>query len=272
MLYREYQPSPALQPYVQCFWTLEDQVASSLYRPIVERILPDGQMEMIFHLGDIFQQVENGKGSLQARSFLYGQLHQYLDLIPSAHAKIIAVRFLPFGLYPFVPLSPKEFQQRQIDLIDLYGSAGRELEEKVNEAEETQSAITIIEEFLTQQLANRKSPDPLVLYTTQLIMQRAGKGEIQDIIRSYKISPRHFQRRFLEVTGTKSKTLARIARLQKTMQLIQDWPSSTLTEIGHAAGYFDQAHFVRDFKAFAGQSPREFLKSQYALNEHFSSP
>lgn len=271
MQYQEFQPAPALRSYVNCIWTLEDHKPMGQYLPKIERILPDGQMEMIFHLGDRFLQKDQDEERTQAGSFLYGQIHQYLDLIPSAHAKIIAIRFRPYGLFPFVPLSPKDFQQQQISLLDLFGKIGVELEERVNEALNTSSAIRIIEAFLLSQLVCFSKPDPLIVHVSEVIMCSGGVGDIKDILRSYKISPRHFQRKFLEVTGTKSKTLARITRLQRAIQLVKDQPFSSLTEIGLTAGYFDQAHFIRDFKDFAGQSPRQFFKQQNQLNEQFGS-
>ncbi len=270
MQYQEFQPIPALRSYVNCFWTLEDRVPIGQYAPKIERILPDGQMEVIFHLGGRFLQKDQGVERAQARSFLYGQLHQYLDLIPSADAKIIAVRFRPYGLFPFVSLSPKEFQAQQISLLDLFGRSGQELEEQVNEAPSISSAVHIIEAFLLRQLAKCSRPDPLIVHVSDIISQNGGIGDIKDIIRSYKISPRHFQRKFLEVTGTKPKTLARIARLQKAIRLVQHQPFSTLTDVSLAAGYFDQAHFNRDFKRFAGQSPRQFFLQQNELNEQFT--
>ena len=269
MQYQEFQPTKALRSYVNCIWTLEDRVPMGQYCPKIERILPDGQMEMIFHLGGRFFQKDQDQERIQARRFLYGQLHQYLDLIPSSDTKIIAIRFLPCGVFPFVPISPKDFQAQQISLLDLFGKSGVELEEQVNEAPNIPSAIRIIEAFLLRQLVRFSRPDPLIVHISEVIRHSGGIGDIKDILRSYKISPRHFQRKFLEVTGTKSKTLARITRLQKAMRLIQDQPSSTLTEIGLRAGYFDQAHFIRDFKGFAGQSPRQFFTQQNQLNEQF---
>lgn len=269
MQYQEFRPIAALRPYVNCIWTLEDRVPIGQYAPKVERILPDGQMEVIFHLGSRFLHKDKDTERVQARSFLYGQLHQYVDLIPSANAKIIAIRFRPYGLFPFVSLSPKEFQAQQIGLQDLFGNSGRELEEQVNEATDTSSAVSIIEAFLLRQLINFSAPDPLIVHVSEVITQSGGLGDIKDIIRSYKISPRHFQRKFLEVTGTKSKTLARITRLQKAIRLAQHQSFSTLTELSLAAGYYDQAHFIRDFKSFAGQTPRRFFQQQHELNEQF---
>ncbi len=269
MLYQEYQASPPLRPYIHCIWTLEHQPIRTSANKAVERILPDGQMEMIFHLGGRFLQLEGGKERLQARSFLYGQLHHYLDLIPSTDAKIIAIRFRPYGLFPFVPLSPKEFQSQQISLPDLFGSSGRALEEQVNDAPDTSAAIRTIEVFLLNQLVHFTKPDPLVVHVSELIARNGGIGDIKDILRSLKISPRHLQRKFLEVTGTKPKTLARITRLQKVIRLVQHQSCSSLTEISLEAGYFDQAHFIRDFKRFAGQPPRQFFQQQNELNEQF---
>lgn len=272
MKYREYQPHTQLRPYVSCIWTLEEKVDHANFHPSVERILPDGQMEMIFHLGDCFYQVSEGKKKRQARSFIYGQLSQFLDLVPSADTRLIAFRFFPFGLAPFVPISPKEFQQEHISLEILYGQAGREVEEQVNCATNTESAIHIIEQFLLNSMARFHRPDPFIEHISRLIINSKGCGDIKDIIRSYNISPRHFQRKFLEITGTKSKTLARITRLQHALQLSQSKPEWTLTDISLATGYFDQAHFIRDFKRFAGMSPGQYFKQANQLNEQFVSP
>lgn len=271
MLYQEYQACLQLRPYIRCIWTLEAQSNGNAFNPTTERILPDGQMEIIFHLGGSFRQLVEEKEKPQEKSFLYGQLHHFLDLIPVHDAKIIGIRFLPHGLYPFTPISPMEFQQQQISLQDLFGSIGREWEEQVNTARDTATAISIIEAFLLKQLAYFPPPDPLIVHISDLIREGRGIGKIKDILRPYRISSRHFQRKFLEITGTKPKTLARIARLQKAIHLAQHQPLYTLTEIGAAAGYFDQAHFIRDFKGFAGQSPRQFFRQQNALNEQFVS-
>lgn len=271
MKYREYQPHTLLRPYISCIWTLEEKVDPANFHPTVERILPDGQMEMIFHLGECFYQLSDGKKNRQVRSFIYGQLSQFLDLLPSSDTHLIAFRFFPFGLAPFVPISPKEFQQEYIPLDILYGQAGKDLEEQVNCATSIESAIHTIEQFLLKSMLRFHQPDPFIEHISKLIINSKGCGDIQDIIRSYNISPRHFQRKFLEITGTKSKTLARITRLQNALQLSQSKPEWSLTEISLATGYFDQAHFIRDFKRFAGMSPGQYFKHSYQLNEQFVS-
>lgn len=271
MLYQEYQPCLQLRPYIRCIWILESQSNAESFNPTVERILPDGQMEIIFHLGGRFRQLVQGKEERQDKSFLYGQLHHFLDLIPVHDAKIIGIRFLPHGLFPFTSLSPKEFQQHQISLSDLFGPSGKELEERVNEAKNTTDALKIIEGFLLQHLAHSNSPDPLIVHISDLIINHQVTGDIQDILKSYKISHRHFQRKFLEITGTRSKTLARIARLQKAIGLAKHQPYTSLTELSLAAGYYDQAHFNRDFRQFAGMSPGHFFRNPNELNEQFIS-
>lgn len=269
MHYQEYPPKAALSPYVSCIWTLADKVEQATFTPTIERILPDGQMEMIFHLGDRFHQVLDGNKILQARSFIYGQLHQFLDLLPPANTRIIAFRFYPFGLSPFLPLSPKELQQAHISLEELYGRAGKELEDRVNYADSVQSAIAVVEQFLVDRLGKARLQDPFIAHISELIIRSRGVGDIQDIIQSYKVSPRHFQRKFLAITGTKPKTLARITRLQNALQLAQQRPHWNLTELSLATGYFDQSHFIRDFKRFAGMSPGKFFQQAYQLNDQF---
>lgn len=269
MHYQEFSPHLILSPYISCIWTLDDHSDTCNFQPKIERILPDGQMEMIFHLGEPFQQVVGQERILQSRSFIYGQLHHFLDLSPSIQSKILAFRFHPAGLAPFLPISPKEFQQTSISLEALYGRAGKELEEQVNSSSSIKEAIQVVEAFLINRLRKSDLQDPFIVHISELIIRSGGKGDIQDIIKTYRISPRHFQRRFLEITGTRSKTLARITRLQSAMQLAQQQPYSNLTTLSLAAGYFDQAHFIRDFKGFAGMSPRQFFQQAYQLNDQF---
>src|SRR6185503_8181248 len=100
MNYQVYDPVPELQPFIKCFWTLEDDGKDE---PVKQRVVPDGCMEMIFHYGDLYKQYfEDGSSIVQPRSFIFGQITKYIEIAPAGASGIVAARFFPEGLMPFL--------------------------------------------------------------------------------------------------------------------------------------------------------------------------
>src|SRR5688572_23083675 len=108
MDYQVFEPSAALRSFIKCFWTLE---AEAVPLPVRQRVVPDGCMEMIIHFGDRFHQyLEDGSRILQPQSFLFGQITRFLEIVPSGVTGVVAARFFPEGLTPFIdcPVSSLE--------------------------------------------------------------------------------------------------------------------------------------------------------------------
>ena len=98
MLYREFQPTPALAHFVECFWTLEDETPA--VQP--ERLLPDGCVELILNFGECFQEhKDDGRKERQPRHLLVGQMTQPVLIAPTGSVRLLAIRFHPGGTFPF---------------------------------------------------------------------------------------------------------------------------------------------------------------------------
>lgn len=269
MFYREYPPPPSLAPYIKCFWVLES--GSDYQAGPAEQVLPDGCMEMVFHYGEEFHQYQIGQLHRQPRSLLYGQITRFIELIPAMQVAMIAVRFHPWGLYPFLGLSPQEFTNECIDLHDLFGQDSRDLEDQILNANSQTQRLRHLQHFLQQQLSRYQQIDPLIGQIGNTLIQQGGKLEINEILQTFTISPRHFQRKFLRVTGLQSKMLSRIIRFQHSLQLAEAPSINNLTELAYQSGYFDQAHFIRDFKAFTGYTPKVYFKQEHLFTDYFIS-
>src|SRR5258705_11094342 len=108
MNYQVYHPVTELQPFVKCFWTLDDQHQEE---PVKQRVVPDGCMEMIFHYGDLYKQYfEDGTSVLQPRSFIYGQITKYIEIAPTGVSGIVSARFFPEGLLPFLTMAVSDLE------------------------------------------------------------------------------------------------------------------------------------------------------------------
>jgi len=129
MDYQVYNPSQELQPFIKCFWTLDDEAAEE---PVKQRVVPDGCMEMFFHYGDLYRQFfEDGSSIIQPRSFIFGQITKYIEIAPTGISGIVSARFFPEGLTPFLDKPVAELEDKAVSLVELFGEKGKLLEEKL---------------------------------------------------------------------------------------------------------------------------------------------
>lgn len=253
--YREQLPSPALQRYLECFWFAADTGDLPSANP--ERILPDGCLELIFHLGADFQRWSPTEGwEKQPRSFIVGELTRFLIVRPTGHAIIMGVRFRPRGAYRFLRLPLDELTDQNIPLTDVWGREGQQLEEAVQEAQDVGERQMLVEEFLLRELSNTISRPRFESAVEEIIYSR-GLARVGEVASRIGLSSRQLEREFRASVGLSPKAFARIIRFQNLMRLVGEQPLGEWTRLALDGGYADQPHMVREFREFTGQSPTE---------------
>lgn len=265
MDYQTFSPNPELVDFIKCYWTLT--APSSEER---QRIVPDGCMEMIFHCGDLYRQyLPDGSSIIQPRCFVFGQITQPLEIAPTGDTHIFAVRFHPNGFLPFATFSIKEMENKTTDLQTLFGDIGRELENKVLNAVETSECIRLIESFLLTQLQSQETTDRIAALSVQTLLELNGQVSVDELADQVQVNRRQLERKFATVIGMSPKQLAKIIRLQATLKMMEEQRFNSLTELAYENGYFDQAHFIKDFKEFTGVTPSEFYANQLKMSTLF---
>ncbi len=134
-----------------------------------------------------------------------------------------------------------------------------EILELLSEASTDKLRIRIIETFLISKLNDYKQ-DSLITLAIEFIKKQNGIVRIKTLATDLNISQDPFEKRFRAVVGATPKQFASIVRLRHLIKNYSTFPS--LTEASHEAGYFDQSHFIKDFRLFTGKSPKEFLKGK----------
>lgn len=270
MHYQEIQPSPALASYVKCFWILEGQGAGPDTTP-KERILPDGSPEILVNFGDRFRWYGSDDSSLlQPVSFAYGQLRRHIEVGPTGNVGIIAVRFHPHGAAPFLAMPMNELADAFTDLSDLAGRDGTNLQERILNAPDNRQRVAHFEEFLSGRLKRGRADDALIGHSVRRIVASAGRLSVGALSDETGISLRHLERRFVSTVGMSPKLLARIVRFQKVLGHLRSDRPGSLTSLSYDCGYYDQAHFIRDFKTFSGISPRQYLVEETEFASFFT--
>ena len=153
MVYREYQPSPALRSFVKCYWSL---AAAPTARPESERVVPDGSMEMIFHYGDHFERRDKETFTRQSRHLVCGQIDRFLELRPTGEIGIFAMRFRPAGAFPFLGVPCGELATETVSLENVWADFDA-VADAMSSAKGDQSRIALADRILESVVPGIKS-------------------------------------------------------------------------------------------------------------------
>jgi AraC-like DNA-binding protein len=267
MDYQVFEPRAELQQFVKCFWTLDAEATAT---PERQRVVPDGCMEMIFNYGDrFFQYPEDGTCLLQPQSFVFGQITRFLEIAASGITGLVAARFLPEGLAPFIDRPVSSLENKAVIIQDIFGKAGEDLEQAVLNAQHTRERISLIEEFLLVRLEDRGTIDNITRSCVETIFKSQGQLEVSALAEKLSIHRRNMERRFESTVGMSPKQLSRVVRLQAALKLMEQKKYSNLTALAYEGGYYDQAHFIKEFKEFTGISPKAFYAANLKLSALF---
>lgn len=255
MNYREHQPTPALATHLECLWFVSE--TPTLPAPgTAERVLPDGCVEWIFHLGVPFRRWFNERWELQPRSFVVGELTRFILLQPSGPVATMGVRFRPGGAYPFLPCPLDLLTDEAVPTGNIWGREGEYLEDAVIDAPDDVERRRVVEKFLLARLLNATAR-PQFEAAVSAIMKSRGQIRVAELAAGVGWSSRQLEREFRTKAGLSPKALARIIRFQSLLQLVGEAPLREWASLALEGGYSDQPHMVREFREFAGQSPTE---------------
>ncbi|MCJ8154160.1 helix-turn-helix domain-containing protein [Chryseobacterium sp. SSA4.19] len=267
MNYQTFEPDQDLTTFIRCYWTLESPKEET---PEKQTIVPDGCMEMIFHYGDLYKQyLNNGNSIIQPRCFVIGQLTRPLDIEPTGETGIFSVRFHPEGFLPFTINSIKEMENTAVSLEKLFGKDGQEIEQQVLNANSILEKIKIVEKFLLDRLTDIENIDRIVKSTVETIITANGQLSVDELSTLTQVNRRQLLRKFSSAIGLSPKQLSRTIRLQAALKMLLNDQFSNLAELAYENEYYDQAHFIKEFKEFTGSTPKEFYGTHLKMSSLF---
>jgi AraC-like DNA-binding protein len=250
------EPAAKLADFVKCYWNLEGDREST---PSRNTIVPDGTMKLIFHYADTYSHhPPNGQSLVLPKCFLIGQLTRPYVVEPLGVTGSFVVRFHPNGFLPFATIPIKEMENTALPLERLFGADGAAIGESILQAGSTADRIQLIETFLLNRLANQPTVDQVVKATVKIIFDTKGQFKVNELSRQANINRRQLTRRFSSAIGLSPKQLAKTTRIQAALKTLLGKKVHSLTDLAYENEYFDQAHFIKEFKAFTGITPKDF--------------
>jgi len=272
MIYKLKSPSPALEPFVDCFWLLSAPKPDA--EAVPEIVLPDGKTELIVHFGDDFFKHDSTSNQFvrQARVLMSGQLTERILLKPSGEIGIVSVRFKSAGAARFFNIGYDDYVNQVFDFYKVESTVANLIHANVGAATTVDSRFKVLEDMLNVRLSVDSGEDIFVRQACNYLVQSEGQYSVTDLAKLIGFSERQLERKFKRQVGLSPKRLSRILRFQKFLQIAQFSKTLTLTDAALACGYFDQSHFIKDFTAFAGVSPLNYLAAPHTMSDHFTTP
>ncbi|WP_345228969.1 helix-turn-helix domain-containing protein [Hymenobacter ginsengisoli] len=254
-------PSPALADYVAYYGLWEDEEDDA---QLGASVLPGVVNGIQVRYADPYKTVSLAQaGSVQvtaAAEVVCMVSWQQLYMRQTSRAGMLGVYFRPAGCFHLFGAPMSDTAGIILEAEGLAGQFARELSQRLSQAETNSQKLAAADELLLRQLHCQQPVPNAIDVAAERILDQHGQVNIEDLAHDAGLSRRQLERRFLAEVGAPPKHYARIARFNHVLQLLVENPAPNWQDIAYRCGYYDQAHFIRDFRFFTGKSP-----SQYSL-------
>jgi AraC-like DNA-binding protein len=260
--YLELEPHSLLHESVKCFWIHE----ASFPRAIERDITPDGCVELIFNFGSPYLLLTTNPPTELPTAFIVGFQHATLPIRLHGTVKVVAARLFAWAALALLQDNVDTRTNAVTPLGPGWGSLLERLKSAVSQAR-YEEAAKALEEFLMERERLRTSHPKLIQIAARLLHDTGGENRVADLADDCQASARQLERGFQRVVGTSPKVFSRVLRFDKAQRRLMFDPDAGLTELAHECGYSDQAHFIKEFKAFTGKTPTQYARQMRAMQD-----
>lgn len=257
MTYALHIPHPPLAQFINHLWYVDLQAP---YQQ--ERILPTGTIELMINFGGAFRVVDKSdpnKFDLNSRSWIAGFQTEYIINEPLGNTEMIGVSFKAGGAYPFFGFPISEFNDQVVSMELVWGISMEDMHEQLHAAPTLAAKFHLVEGWLCERLKVDWVTLRPIGYAVQQIKDANGILSIRDLSTTMGFSQKHLISQFKKMVGVSPKVYARIIKFQNVLHTIDPSIPLNWTEIAQHCQYYDQAHFNKDFAAFTGMTPTDYI-------------
>ncbi|MED1953499.1 helix-turn-helix domain-containing protein [Brevibacillus centrosporus] len=210
------------------------------------RVVPDGCMDVLICCDP-----------LRPHSLMCGTILQGETIPFHAGATYFGVRLTPLQSLYLSPTPFRDLIDRQPNVSDVMRGA-ESLCDDIAELELFEERIAHFEKYLLPRLLSSEHPTGLLPYCLQQIYQSKGNVTVDTLAEDIGLSSRYIRKKFVDTLGLSPKQYSRITRFQNTLSAMMNRTSTSGT-IANEHGYYDQAHFIKDFKHFSLFTPMQII-------------
>jgi AraC-like DNA-binding protein len=253
MTFKRYEPASEIAHLIECYWMISDDDAESR----LIKIIPDGFPEIIFHYGDPYLIKLNGEWQLQGKILLAGQVSSYFSLKNTGKSMVIGVKFKPAAIAHLFCISMHPFKDRVVEPLEASGIDFRPMRPPAEIVANHRQVVLHLEKFFSKISAESKISLTAADHAVELVFQKNGMVTVAELCKATHVGERQLLNLFNRYVGISPKRFARIVRMNHIFSLVKDNDRSW-SSMAYEAAFFDQAHFIKDFQQFTGESPSHY--------------
>uniref|UniRef100_B8HZF1 Transcriptional regulator, AraC family n=1 Tax=Cyanothece sp. (strain PCC 7425 / ATCC 29141) TaxID=395961 RepID=B8HZF1_CYAP4 len=262
--YQVIPPHPLLVPYIRCYWVLRVPAGQPTRR---ELILPDGYAELILNYGESYRWQDQARQVEQIIKtvHLVGERDTSILVDLPRGLNQIGVKFKPAGLFALLHQPLEQLANQIVSPSQLGNSSIQVLGEQVFDAPTDEARIEQLNTFFLKRLLLNPL-DPLIEKSLKIILVHKGNLRIDDLKAHLDVHYKTLERKFKTYVGLTPKVFARIVRFKYTYK--QFHAISAQDPVFFLdAGYYDQNHFIKDFKYFLHTTPSAYVRNQHSVSD-----
>lgn len=262
MICKTYSPMPELAPYIKSYILVEDLPGVMKGKRMA--IFPSGHLEMIFSYGDDVH-FSNNYYLRHGHGYLSGQILEPLYYRCSGSLKVISIIFRPWAIYRFLGIPQSALANTPMDL-GLLLKKDNNITQRIADEQDHEKKVSILDRHFLSLLGKVDAVLDPVSASAEIIAKSGGNMAIGDLCSLMNISSRTLERRFRNMIGLTPKALSMMIRFNNAFNDIQSGRFRDIHDIIHRHGYYDQSHFINQFKKYTGLLPSSFLDTPKEMN------
>lgn len=263
MILKEFIPDVQLQKYLHRFW-----IVSSLDAMPAEKCVLDGFVKLFIYLNDNLPEYYDTAGNRKEWGDGIGGHQTDGDLLikTPADLKLIFCIFKPVGFYRLFKVPIHLLNNDVVPLEVFLGTRTREFKDRVLSAPNDEVRIRLVNDFFISLVRKQPENYPMTLEHAQdRLLEKNGLIDIEGLANQLNVSRRSLERRFQESVGMSPKYYAQVLRFNYAFGLKRANPALDWFDIIYDCGYFDQTHFIKEFRHFTGQAPVSFYRKPHPI-------
>lgn len=268
-MFLTHTPAPPLSAFVSKLWLHEGEP-----RPHgKERILPTGRIGMVINLLEDETRIygrETGEVRRTGGVTVTGACSEFFVIDTAEQQWCMGVELTIGGAAPFLGMPASELQNATVPIDALWG--GIDLRGRLLAAPAPEAKFRVLEQALLERMARGAERHPAVGFALREFLQVPHARTVAEVTDQVGLSPRRFIQVFREQVGLTPKLFCRVRRFHEVIRRVHQGRDIDWTGVALSCGYFDQAHFIRDFKAFSGLNPSAWLAQRGEHLNHVPIP
>src|SRR5699024_1679043 len=249
MDYITFPPCEELKEFISHFWILRQD--RSKHEVPAYYLTANSMTELTFFFSNESHIPELLFTSIQ------GQTDKAQQLPANSLVDILGVSIFPYSIPYLFGIPAREINNLSIPIKEILGESSEIISESISNATTDKSQINILSKYFTTVLAGVSLSDRRIIQAVHEIKRKNGNVDIKTLSNKICLSERQFERQFAVNVGFTPKLYSRIVRFESALNSLAYIDS--FTEVAYMNGYYDQAHFIREFKAFSALSPTEYF-------------